>query len=168
MQTAPVSFAAVICLMSVALTIPQRSSAPAQTSSHHDGVTARGDHAMGFSHETSTHHFVLSKTGGAIDVSAKDPKDSASRDEIRMHLSHISKRFTAGDFDVPIFIHDTTPPGAATMAKLREQIRYAYSETPNGGKILISSDNREALQAIHAFLRFQISDHRTGDATEVQ
>ena len=54
------------------------------------------------------------------------------------------------------------------MAKLREQIRYAYSETPDGGKILIFSDNREALQAIHAFLRFQISDHRTGDATEVQ
>ena len=52
------------------------------------------------------------------------------------------------------------------MAKLREQIRYAYSETPNGGTILISSDNREALQAIHAFLRFQISDHRTGDVTD--
>ena len=137
-------------------------------SSHHDAVTSRGDHAMGFSHETTTHHFRLYKSGGAIDVSANDPKDSATREQIRMHLSHIAKRFAAGDFDVPMFIHDTTPPGAATMAKLREQIRYAYSETPNGGKILISSDNREALQAIHAFLRFQISDHRTGDATDVQ
>ena len=26
----------------------------------------------------------------------------------------------------------------------------------------------EGLQAIHGFLRFQISDHQTGDATEVQ
>jgi hypothetical protein len=168
MQTAPISFAAIICLMSLALTVPQQSPAPAEPPSHHDGVTARGDHAMGFSHETSAHHFLLYKTGGAIDVSAKDPKDSATRDEIRTHLSHISKRFAAGDFDVPMFIHNTTPPGAATMAKLRDQIHYVYGETPSGAKIQISSDNREALQAIHAFLRFQISDHRTGDATEVQ
>jgi hypothetical protein len=123
---------------------------------------------MGFSHETTTHHFRLYKTGGVIDVSAKDPKDSATRDAIRMHLSHISKRFAAGDFDVPMFIHDTTPPGASTMAKLRDQIHYVYGEMPNGAKIQVSSDNREALQAIHAFLRFQISDHQTGDPTEVQ
>ena len=170
MQTGPISFVAVFWLVFVALAAPQQSPAPAQPPppSHRDGVIARGDHAMGFSHETSVHHFLLYKTGGAIDVSVKDPKDSATRDEIRMHLSHISQRFAAGDFDVPMFIHDTTPPGATTMAKLRDQIHYIYGQTPNGAKILISSDNREALQAIHAFLRFQISDHRTGDATDVQ
>src|SRR4030088_1538928 len=97
--------------------------------SHHDAVTARGDHAMGFSHETTTHHFRLYKTGGAIDVSANDPKDSDTRDEIRMHLSHVAKRFAAGDFDVPMFIHDTTPPGAPVMAKLRGQTRYQYRDT---------------------------------------
>lgn len=123
---------------------------------------------MGFSHETTTHHFRLYNSGGAIDVSANDPKDSATRDQIRMHLSHIVKRFAAGDFDVPMFIHDTTPPGALVMAKLRSQIRYLYTDTPGGAKIQISTANPEALQAIHAFLRFQISDHQTGDATEVK
>jgi hypothetical protein len=168
MRTKPSSFAAAFSLMFLAFPAPQQSPAPVQPSAHHNGVTARGDHAMGFSHETSAHHFLLFKGGGAIDVSAKDPKDSATRDEIRMHLSHIAQRFAAGDFDVPMFIHDTAPPGAATMAKLRDQIHYVYGQTPNGAKIQISSDNREALQAIHAFLRFQISDHQTGDATEVQ
>lgn len=167
MQTPPISFAAVFCLVSLALTLPQQSPAPGAPSSHHDGVASRGDHAMGFSHETSAHHFLLYKTGGAIDVSAKAPQDSATRDEIRMHLSHISKRFAAGDFDVPMFIHDTMPPGATTMAKLRGQIHYVYSDTPGGANIQISTKNREALQAIHAFLRFQISEHRTGDATGV-
>ncbi len=119
-------------------------------------------------HETTTHHFRLYKTGGAIDVSANNPKDSATRDEIRTHLSHIAKRFAAGDFDVPMFIHDTTPPGAPVMAKLRDQIRYLYTDTPGGAKIQISTSNPEALQAIYAFLRFQISDHQTGDATEVR
>jgi hypothetical protein len=178
MQTAALSFvrvwfAPVFCMLFLSLPVLQQSPTPAQSSSphdapHHDGVTSRGDHAMGFSHETTAHHFLLCKTGGAIDVSAKDAKDSATRDQIRMHLAHVSKRFAAGDFDVPMFIHDTTPPGAATMAKLRDQIRYLYGETPSGGKIQISTENREALDAIHAFLRFQISDHRTGDGTEVQ
>jgi hypothetical protein len=123
---------------------------------------------MGFSHETTTHHFRLYKTGGAVDVSANDPKDSATRDQIRMHLSHIAKRFAAGDFDVPMFIHDTTPPGAPVMATLRSQIRYLYSDTPGGAKIQITTTNPEAIQAIHTFLRFQISDHQTRDATEVR
>jgi hypothetical protein len=123
---------------------------------------------MGFSHETTTHHFRLDKTGGVIDVSANDAKDSATRDQIRMHLSHIIKRFAAGDFNVPMFIHDTTPPGALVMAKLTSQIRYNYSDTPGGGKIQIVTANSEAIEAIHAFLRFQISDHQTGDPTDVQ
>jgi hypothetical protein len=154
-------------LLPVALTA-QQSPTPTRDSSHHEAVTSRGDHAMGFSHETTTHHFRLYKSGGAIDVSANDLKDSATRDQIRMHLSHIVKRFAAGDFDVPMFIHDTTPPGALVMAKLRGQIRYLYSDTPGGAKIQVSTANPEALQAIHAFLRFQISDHQTGDATEVR
>jgi hypothetical protein len=123
---------------------------------------------MGFSHETTTHHFRLSKTGGFIDVSANDRKDAATRDQIRMHLAHIVKRFSTGDFNVPMFIHDTMPPGAPVMAKLRDQIRYLYHDTPGGAQIQITSANPEALQAIYAFLRFQISDHQTGDATEVQ
>ncbi len=123
---------------------------------------------MGFSHETTTHHFRLSKTGGFIDVSANDRKDAATRDQIRMHLAHIVKRFSAGDFDVAMFIHGTMPPGAAVMAKLREQIRYLYRDTPGGAQIQITSANPEAQQAIYAFLRFQISDHQTGDATGVQ
>ena len=157
----------VLCLFPLTLATQQRS-APAQDSSHHEAVASRGDNAMGFSHETTTHHFHLYKTGGAVDVSANNPKDSVTRDEIRMHLSHIVKRFAAGDFDVPMFIHGTTPPGAPVMAKLRDQIHYHYADTPGGAKIQITTASPEALQAIHDFLRFQISDHQTGDATEVQ
>src|SRR5712664_3861994 len=156
-----------LLLLPVALTA-QQSATRMRDSSHHDAVTSRGDHAMGFSHETTTHHFRLDKTGGAIDVSARNPKDSSTRDEIRMHLTHVAKRFAAGDFDIPVFIHDTTLPGAPVMAKLRGQIRYLYTDTPSGAKIQISTANPEALQAIHAFLRFQISDHQTGDSSEVQ
>src|SRR6185503_13864578 len=53
---------------------------------HLSGVNERGDHAMGFSHEKTTHHFRLTANGGAIEVTSNDPKDIASRDQIRMHL----------------------------------------------------------------------------------
>ena len=44
---------------------------------------------MGFSHATSTHHFRLVSDGGAIEVTANDPNDKVTRDEIKNHLSHI-------------------------------------------------------------------------------
>lgn len=43
---------------------------------HHGAVEKRGDHVMGFSHEKSTHHFRLFADGGAIEVTANDPKDT--------------------------------------------------------------------------------------------
>ena len=122
---------------------------------------------MGFSHQTTTHHFRLYKDGGAIEVLANDPKDSASRDHIRMHLAHIAKLFAQGDFNIPGFIHSNTPPGTLLMTKLREQIRYDYAETERGATVRITSANPEALQAVHAFLRFQIADHQTGDITDI-
>ncbi len=122
---------------------------------------------MGFSHETTTHHFRLYQSGGAIEVSANDPKDLNSRDQIRMHLSHIVMMFSQGDFNVPMFIHDKKPSGVSTMSKLRDQIHYQLEETPQGARIEIVSKNKEALQAIHDFLRFQISDHKTGDSVDI-
>lgn len=133
----------------------------------HCAMMKRGDVGMGFSHEKTTHHFVLLKDGGAIQVSVNDPKDDASRDQIRMHLSHIAKMFSEGDFNTPMFIHDTTPPGVPTMEKLHSEIRYQYDQTDTGAKIMIATANLKALQAVHEFLRFQIDEHRTGDSTEV-
>ena len=46
---------------------------------HHAAVNERGDHVMGFDHEKTTHHFRLTKSGGVIEVSANDPKDTDSR-----------------------------------------------------------------------------------------
>jgi len=133
----------------------------------HAAMTARGDQAMGFSHEKTTHHFRLSGDGGAIEVSANDPKDSESREMIRMHLSHISKMFAAGNFDAPMFIHVTNPPGVPTMTELRDQIHYQYEETDAGARVRIQTANKRALAAVHDFLRFQISEHQTGDSTAI-
>ena len=134
----------------------------------HHGMENRGDQAMGFSHEKSTHHFRLYKDGGAIEVAANDANDTDSQNMIRMHLSHIAEMFAQGNFEVPMFIHDTTPPGVPVMKELREQISYQYKETEGGGRIRIRTTNPKALAAVHDFLRFQIAEHKTGDTAEIR
>ena len=135
---------------------------------HQAGVNARGDQTMGFSHEKTTHHFELRKDGGAIQVAATGPNDAASRDQIRMHLQHIVSMFAAGNFDAPMLIHGRNVPGTATMARLKHQIRYQAHETEQGAEVTMVTDNREALAAIHKFLKFQIKDHQTGDPPRVK
>ncbi len=130
---------------------------------HFDGVDKRGDQAMGFSHEANMHHFLMFKDGGAIRVVPKDPKDADDLKMVRDHLKMIAGMFSAGDFRLPMFIHDTTVPGTQTMKKLKGEITYAYEEIPNGAQVRLTTKNPKALQAIYNFMRFQIKDHRTSD-----
>ena len=138
---------------------PQQSS-PQQ---HASGVDARGDHAMGFSHETTVHHFLLSEDGGVITVETRSEHDDATRDQIRMHLTHIAAMFSSNHFDIPMFIHDRVPPGVPTMKARHDSITYTYRATERGGQVRITTRDPDALDAVHQFLIFQIVDHRTGD-----
>ena len=136
--------------------------------SHHAAVEEHGDQAMGFSHDATTHHFRLSAKGGAIEVTANDLNDKASTEAIRSHLSHIAVMFGNGDFTTPMFVHDSVPPGVTTMKLLKAKIRYKYEEISCGGRVRIESSDPVALAAIHDFLRFQITDHQTGDTLAVE
>jgi hypothetical protein len=131
-------------------------------------VDQRGEHAMGFSLETTKHHFELLSDGGIIEVDVKDEKDTTTRDQIRGHFVHITSMFSANDFDIPMFIHDTVPPGVPVMKEKSKAITYTLQPTPGGARIKIRTDNPEALKAIHEFLVFQIRDHRTGDLETVK
>ncbi len=135
---------------------------------HAHGVDTRGDKGMGFSHDKVAHHFGLTKNGGFITAEVKDQADlEKAKPMITGHFAHIGDAFKKGDFTLPMLIHDRVPPGARTMKKLKAEINYAFRETPQGGRIDITTDNAKALKAIHRFLKFQIKDHRTGDSTAV-
>lgn len=157
----------ILTVLVLASAIQAQQSNTQTPQQQHADMMKRGDAGMGFSHEKTTHHFLLLKDGGAIQVSVNDAKDDASRDHIRMHLSHVAEMFSAGNFNVPMFIHDTTPPGVPMMEKLHSEIHYRYQQTDTGGKIDIETANPRAQEAVHEFLRFQIAEHKTGDPTEV-
>jgi hypothetical protein len=139
---------------------------PAQDS--HQTLSDRGAMVMGFDQDKTVHHFYLYQDGGAIDIAVKDVSDSKDRDGIRSHLPHIAQMFGAGDFDAPMFVHDSKDvPGTRVLTKQKDKIAYRYNETPMGGRVDIVTKDADALAALHDFLVYQIKEHQTGDPVTV-
>jgi hypothetical protein len=114
----------------------QKHKAHARDDSASSAMNDRGEKGMGFSQTTTTHHFLLSAEGGVIQPEENDPTDTATRDNIRMHLMHIAKAFSTGDFAIPMFVHDTVPPGVPVMKEHSDKIRYKFEKTPAGGRVV--------------------------------
>ena len=139
------------------------------TPQHDDSaMEGRGDHVMGFDYNKTTHHFTLTKTGGTIQVTANVSSDSASRDHIRMHLQHIAKAFSAGDFTDPHEVHAEDPPGIPVMKDRKDKISYQFESVAKGGRVVITTVDTKAVEAVHDYLRYQIREHKTGDSIAVQ
>jgi hypothetical protein len=125
-----------ILLVFVSVAQAQQKMAQDDPSHGHCEMMKRGEKGMGFSQQTTTHHFRLLADGGVIEIGANDPKDTAGRDQIRQHLSHIAKMFSEGNFEIPMFIHDKTPPGVPTMRNfaikfITTSSRWTREESPN-------------------------------------
>ena len=138
-----------------------------QHKAHHAVVESHGDQAMGFPHDKTTHHFRMATDGAAIEVTVNEPNDKVNLEAIRSHLSHVATMFGNGDFSTPMFVHDGVPPGVTTMKLMKETIRYNYEETASGARVRLQSHDAIAVAAIHDFIRFQITEHQTGDGLEV-
>jgi hypothetical protein len=127
----------------------------------------RGAEAMGFDQEKTTHHFRLSPAGGAIEVTVTDAADAVSRDQVRAHLQSIASAFGQGDFAKPMATHAELPPGVQVMQQHIDALTFRYEELPAGGRVSIATTEVTTLEAVHAFLRYQIREHGTGDAMTV-
>jgi hypothetical protein len=158
--------AAVLCVLG---SLVYMSVSLAARQHHHGSSDQRGAKVMGFDQSRTTHHFLLFTDGGAIDVRVNDPADIKSREAIRSHLPHIAMMFGDGNFDAPMLVHDSTNvPGTKTMAERKAAIRYEYVKIEGGGRVSVVTTDPNALAAVHAFLKFQIAEHKTGDPTTVR
>jgi len=162
-----VLFAAVLLAPAATVSAQDHASCPMRAQvDHRAAVDHRHDAVSGVSHEAAVHHFLLTPDGGAIRLEATDAAPAADRDRIRRHLQTVARAFAAGDFAMPLQVHGRVPPGVKTLRKRRREITYAFSPTEKGGEVHLSTSDPTALSAIHAFLRFQIEDHGTGDPIE--
>jgi hypothetical protein len=128
-----------------------------------EALKKRGADAMGFDQDATTHHFKLSPTGGSIEVTVKDNADTPTIAAVRSHLQSIAIEFAAGRFDKPFQTHEEIPPGVPEMQRSKQSILYRYEELPQGGAVRLETKDAQSLDAVHAFLRYQITAHRTGD-----
>jgi hypothetical protein len=149
-------------LLTLAAIAAATMAAPIQDP-HRAHAADRARHGMGFDQQRTTHHFLVEPDGGTIEVTAKDPADTESADQIRTHLQHIAQAFAAGDFSLPLFIHETEPPGSAIMKARRTMLTFTFERMPGGGQVVVRTSDPRALAALHDFLRFQIREHKTGD-----
>jgi hypothetical protein len=139
-----------------------------------DGSAEPGRHVdsrhdtFGMSHTKSTHSFRLFDDGGAIELRASNAADEATIAAIRAHLQEITPQFSKGDFSTPRFVHGYSPDGVAQLEQLRNDITWRYQQLDGGGRIRITTRSAEALAAVHAFLAFQVIEHRTANTGKVE
>jgi len=138
---------------------PPRQRAGARDTAYH-ALQDRGARVMGVDQYTSSHRFEALADGGRIEL-VRDEADTAGVRAIRDHLRTVARQFAAGDFGDPAKVHARPVPGTDVMRVRRRAIRYDFRSLPRGGEIRMTSRDPAAVRAIHAFLAFQRSDHRT-------
>jgi hypothetical protein len=60
-------------------------------------------------------------------VESDSPTDDANKAAIRRHMQKIAGMFAEGDFSIPMFIHETVPPGVEVTIGENDAIRVARS-----------------------------------------
>ena len=134
----------------------------------HKAMNDRGAKTMGFDQTKTAHHFYLYDDGGAIDVQVKNRADTREIAAIRSHLPHLAVMFQDGNFEAPMLVHAAkTVPGTAVLSARKTMLRYTYAETPTGGRVNIVTTDAAARAALHDFLKYQITEHQTGDPLTV-
>jgi hypothetical protein len=139
--------------------------AKAATAAHRKEVDARGDVAMGFRQDLTTHHFTATADGGVIQVTANAASDSTTIEQVRSHFRTIAAAFARGDFSIPQQVHAEVPPGVpALQAQVGAKgVEFRYEEIPAGARVIITTRTPEALAAVRAFFDYQIVEHGTDD-----
>ena len=119
-----------ILALGITAGLTSASGSMVRAQDHQDAPTAaRGAMVMGFDQVRTAHHFLLYPDGGAIEISVKDPADTANRDAIRSHLPHIAMMFSDGNFSAPMLVHDSTNvTGDDVLIERKEAIHYRYAE----------------------------------------
>lgn len=169
-----VSTLAIVAMTGVAITAQHVMPAGMSHEEHlkqlqkDDALKQRGAVAMGFDQDASVHHFLLQPNGGTILVSSKNPTDQELIAQIRSHFREIAGSFGEGLFDKPVATHGELPPGASAMSAEKRSITYRYEQQRDGASVVIETANAAAREAIHAFLRYQIVEHKTGDPLTIQ
>jgi hypothetical protein len=119
----------------------------------------RGDIAMGFNQSAIAHQFLATPDGGKIIITALNASDRQTINQIKNHILDIQIEFSEGNFTKPLFIHAQDVPGTKVMSEKKDLIKYSISEMNNGSSLLLTTNDKELIDAIDQFMEFQAREH---------
>lgn len=151
----------------VALLLGLNAFGQSSATSQDQASNERLQKILGFDLSKTTMHFWLLKSGGAIEIVAKDANDSATVNAIRKYLDREAKEWGKGNFDSVYALHGKDVDGVAGMKKLRDDITFDPKSIDGGGALRLFTFNDTARQAIQAYIRSEINEYHTGDPTAV-
>jgi hypothetical protein len=120
----------------------------------------RGNVAMGFNQNKIAHQFIATPVGGEIIVTALNDSDVETINQIKIHILEIQKEFSQGDFVRPFFIHAQEVPGTKVMLQKKDLIKYDKLEMKNGSSLILTTNDRQLIDAINHFMKFQARQHQ--------
>lgn len=150
------------------LLVANLAAAQAAPAANPEDTSARFSRALGVPLDKVTLHFYLVKNGGVVELSAKDTADAATIAALQKYLQSQKDLWEKGKETAVTDVHMRAPESAATMRKLRNEITFYMAKTDNGGVLRMFSINEQARAAIQDYLRFEIGEHKTGDATTLE
>lgn len=119
----------------------------------------RGDIAMGFNQSAIAHQFLATPDGGKIIITTLNASDRQTINQIKNHILDIQIEFSEGNFTKPFFIHAQDVPGTKVMSEKKDLIKYSISEMYNGSSLLLTTNDKELIDAIDQFTEFQAREH---------
>ncbi len=117
------------------------------------------------------HHFYLYPDGGMMTLTVTDPSDAETRKAVRAYVQRVSQLMVVGNLTRLREQFGDGVPGLNRIAEARgrKATITVHSSTPDeGSQIIFSTSDAAALEGLHDFLRFQITDLKTGDPLEVR
>jgi hypothetical protein len=127
-------------------------------------LNSRFSKALGTSVDKVAQHYYLVKNGGVIELTAKDPNDTATIKAIQKYLDAQKDLFEKGKNESEAEVHGKVPDGSPALKKLRNDITFYSGKTDDGGVLRMFTTNEQARQAVYDFMKFEIGEHQTGDA----
>ena len=164
-----ISLVAISLLAVSILLVPAATAAEEQAPTPtHQEMMDRSSKLMGFDMAKVNQHFYLTKNGGVVEITAKDPGDTGTIAAIQKHLGSEAKAWEKGNFDLPTQEHGKAPDGVFWMKKLRNEITFQAVPGDDGAVLRILTVNPKAKESVYEFIRFQINEHNTGDPLKLE
>lgn len=114
-------------------------------------------------------HYWLLKNGGAIEMICKAPCEDATQKSIQNYLDSLSKSFEKGAFDAEFVNGASAPEALATLKKLRDEVTFhAAPSSEVGYSLRMLTVNPQARDAIYEFIRYEVTNRKTGDPTTLE